>query len=401
MEYNQPYFYYYPVHMNGTTYYSPVEASDDPSQPKEEISEESTDMNNSYMANGYEGQEYYPYSYNYYAPYGYPQAIQQEGVSTELAPYSAPKDYKETAESVQQFVNEEDLFNDHNFEQGRIAPSRPLPIKKPEVITHENGIFGSYCLEDVKSIAKLVLIDQPDSVVSYDCFNYETIKEITRDKKVIYSMATPADHLTMYYTNSIALRTMQKDGKITYSLHYDERHNDLLQQRGEVVKDSENWNKFGRRFVRNMVFFNPYFNNGAGTIRLMNAFFDYARTNLSSDGIVIIMWNPERRDDLAKVKIAQIASKHSFRIIAKLSGDEFAQKTGFTHLKNSSSLKKAIDDSLKHKEENKKHSVVVVTKATDTIILFKKRVSSSMISSENKVATAMTNQLSSIDTYVE
>lgn len=253
----------------------------------------------------------------------------------------------------------------------------------------------------MKSIAQLVLIDQPGSRVGYDCFNYETVAEITRDEKVIYSPVTPSEHLKMFYENSLALSNMKKEGKIKYEIHYLERHNDLLQKRGEVVKDSENWNKFGRHFVRNMIFFNPYFNNGEGTKRLMNAFFDYARTNLSSDGIVILMWNPERRDDLSQVKVAQIASKHSFRIILKLSGEEFAQKTGFRHLKNSSSFKRVIDESLKHKEEKKKYSVVVVTKATDTIIFFKKKGSNSTVSAENQVATAMKNQLSTVETYVE
>jgi hypothetical protein len=346
-------------------------------------------------------------SYSPYVPYYGDMSAQTEYDGNEEYKIPEPKNFETTSSKVDGLITEGDFFEDSYLAQGRVGLSMPsIPsvasyktalLKKPVVHIHKNGIFGAYCLEDVRCIAELVLQNSA-LPMKYDCFNYETIEEITTNRDIIRSPSAPCDHLNMYYNNRIMLSRWQEDNLLSYHLHYSSKHNDLLQKRGVKVEATKDWEKFNRIFKENMIFFNPYFIDGKGTTALMNAFFDYARTNLDDNGVVTVMWNPDRKDNLASVKMAKIANRNGFKIVKKLSGAEFANKTGFNHLKNSTSLNRAVSMA---NRTNSSSKVTIDAKGTDTIIMFKKKKSSSDIPASNIVATAMTTTLSEVDTYVK
>lgn len=245
------------------------------------------------------------------------------------------------------------------------APKAPTKSLKEFKFVHENGIFASYALSDLHSIAKLVLEGTPQSCLSYDCFNYETTRELELKKDVAKE----------FKTNKEAVNLLQTENKLNFTLHYEDKHNDLFQER-ELKPADCNWSKFDRRFTKNMIFFNPYYCDKASTTHLVKSFFEYAATNLDDSGVVTVMWNPKREDMMKGIDIPNIASKNSFKLVKACSGKEFADKTGFTHLKNNESLQKGTN-------------ATITAKPSDTLMLFQKTWQKE-IPEDNLVAKAFT-----------
>lgn len=299
------------------------------------------------------------------------------------------KSVEEVSSDIQQIVTEGNLF-DGNFQQGRVqvarlsysaialaASKQSFEVKVQQqgpalskTIDHDNGIFGAYCLEDVRSIATLVLKANPKTCLSYDCFNYETVHEVVSADKTITEV---------FDRNCKLLNDLKEHGKLNYTLHYQNKRNDLLQS-----SNKDNWMKFNRRYQQNMIFFNPYHINREMTAKLINAFFAYAVNHLEKNGVVTLMWNTKRKDDLANVDIFEIAEIHSYRHVATLSGKKFAKKANFTHFKNSSSLVSAKETW---------QMVTVKPKSTDMIYMFKHHRASSEIGLDNTVASTLIKML--------
>lgn len=229
---------------------------------------------------------------------------------------------------------------------------------------HENGIFASYALEDVRSIATLVFKSDCNHGITYDCFNYETTAEIKKKQKIAL----------IYKNNKYELNQLQVDGKLNYNLHYKDKNNDLMQSNVLDTNDTD-WSKFGRRFKKNMIFFNPYFVDNENTSNLIHSFFKYAYTNLDENGVVTLMWNVARQDCLRGIDIYEIAGKNHFKLAQCYSGKKFSMLTNFTHLKNDVSLKGSSKADIKSKD-------------TDTLMLFQKKTWDYSIPKDNEIANS-------------
>lgn len=330
----------------------------------------------------------------------------QRVLSPPAPPSLESRTMEETATAVEQVVNENNLFDDDTLKRGRIAQA-PKPkswaklmttgitkdafkteeeVKASQRIEHENGIFGSYCLEDVRSIAILVLQKASHSNVFYDCFNYETVKEIVASQK---NVAAPNEHVALYHDNTKLLTTLAHAKKLGFALHYETKNNDLLQSRKIKVNPKEDWLKFNRIFKQNMIFFNPYMKDAVETEKLIDAFFEYATTNLVREiGVVTVMWNPERRDSLGVINVERVASKHHFRLIHRLDGRKFAILTKFKHLKNSTSLERTFTG-----ENESSATAVISSKSTDKIMMFMHHNSPRQISPHNTIASVLLSML--------
>ena len=308
-----------------------------------------------------------------------------------------PNSWEDLAEDVDGVV--EEFFSDPSSRQGRIAASPSAETEKkilPErvkVINHENGIFGSYLLEDARSISKLVIdyfnttypMNLTRRPLKIDCFNYEKLSTLVDDK--MKGNCVKRECSRIYQDNHEQLSQWKNMNKVDCELHYINQPNDLTLKENDIIEPSEDWDKFNRFYSQNMIFFNPFAGDIKGTKLLLKRFFDYAKTNLDKDGVVTIMWNPKRRDMLKVIKIVEIAKKSQFKIIKRLSGEKFQELTEFKHLKNDRTLNKAIIY---------RTTAVVEVNHTDTIVLFKKKGSQREISSKNVIATVLVKKLPTI-----
>lgn len=317
------------------------------------------------------------------APFVYREEVEEKKdcEEIELQLSSAPitlsekKEIKETAAAVHEYFTEKNLL-EGGLAQGRVAdtivapPLESLTLSRLKGrIEHENGIMGSYCLSDLRSIQKLVSVCYK-KLIKYDCFNYETVKTIKETVAL----------KKLFEENKEFLDRQQEQKELQYVLYYQDKQNDLLEHGKEST-----WERCNRYFVKTMIFFNPYNVDKKGTLKLINAFFSYAESNLHKDGIAIMMWDPQRKDDLGGISIILTAKYHKFDFLCELSGQKFASLTGFVHTKNSRSLDKS--------NKSKDGTAKVKSKITDVIYLFKKQNQKPELK-ENYIASAMIERLS-------
>lgn len=258
-------------------------------------------------------------------------------------------------------------------------------IPQIQLIFHNNAIFGSYCLEDLRCITLLLEKYGNKDVVKFDCFNYETVESIKKSNQKLAEI---------FESNMKILN----EKKIEFEIHYEKKGNDILEEdnkkidrftldKRKYIEKNSIWDKFKRNYKDTMVFFNPYMINGEGTQKLLNGFFKYAENTLSDKGVVIIKWNPEREDfKNIEIDLLKIAKESNFNCVKKLSGYQFANLTKFVHLKNSTSLEVT-------KKNKYKNTVKICAKTWDTIYIFNKSGNIELIEKTNVVALSMLNLL--------
>jgi hypothetical protein len=270
------------------------------------------------------------------------------------------------------------------------ANSQIIISNQDNQFKHTNAVFGSYLLNDVLAIntfvnKKIHLISFKPTTITYDCFNYETVIELTSSE--LNNKINNVFKL-QFERNYQTLKNFELRDRLKLNLHYNNKSNDLMQKKGDLLNESNDWNKFDRFYSDNMIFFNPYMENRESTYKLIKRFFKYANTNLDSNGIVTLMWNDKREDNLHDMNIPKIAKKIGFNVIKKLSGHEFATITNFSHLKNSTSLNKSLTY-IHPKDRNNNVNLSISKKKTDTIFMFKKSESDQIVPRRNIIASLL------------
>lgn len=255
-------------------------------------------------------------------------------------------------------------------------PCNPPPPK----IKHENAIFGSYLLEDVRCIFEVVINFQNNSntriiseaKVQYDLFNFETVKELVKTKGLSNVFET---NLKFLKNQTLITR------RFGFNVHYEKCRNDLTEKEGSVSI----WQKYCREYTKNMIFFNPYLDHKEGTEQLIIEFFKYASQCLHEDGIVTMMWNYRRSDALAAIDLDKLALDQKFKPIRRLKVSSFFEQTKFRHFKNSNTLNRAKSAGGKYYVHDFANSQIVFFKRGDQ-----------NISQDNIIATALEHEIEKV-----